>query len=219
MPLIYGGTVVQNIIYNGTTLTKVYYKQGTNDPVLVFATPTIYNGGSGTALFGQKSFVYYLQRASTYMNNSNFSTFDSNTMYGTVTRSTSGSSYHYGVCVIVGSETFDISQYSTLTFTYDVTASTSNASLGVSITCGLSTQCERAGSDQSSWTYYQLGGTQYSTSITGRLQGTNQTQTLNLTNAKANGSQYYPYISFAPQNLNYSLNETWGVQIKSIILS
>lgn len=218
MPLKYGQTVVQNVYYNGVNLSKVYYKNGSANPVLVFATPTIYNGGDGTSLFGTKSFVYYMQRATNYVNNSTYSTFTPSTMQGTVTRVTSGSSYHYGVCYIVGNDTFDISQYSTLTFKYNVSAA-SNATLGVNMTCGLSTQCERAGTNQSSPSYYTLGGTQYYTQVTGVMQGTNRTQTLNLATAKANGSLYYPYISFSPQHLNYSRDETWTVQIKSIILS
>lgn len=219
MPLKYGQTVIQNVVYNGVTLRKVYFKNGSASPVLVFATPTIYNGGNGTSLFGSKSFVYYMQRAHNYNNSSVYSSFTPSTMQGSVSRATSGSSYHYGVCYIVGNDTFDISQYSTLTFTYNVTASSSNARLGVHINCGLSSQCERGSTDPSSQSYYDLSGRQYSTQISGVMQGTNKTQTLNLTNAKANGSEYYPYISLSPQNLNYSLNETWTVQVQSIILS
>ena len=82
--------------------------------------------------------MYYLQRTEVYVNNSTYSTFDASKMEGTVSRATSGASYHYGVCNIVGNSTFDISNYSAITFKYDISAP-ADSMLGVNMTVGLST--------------------------------------------------------------------------------
>ena len=46
MPIKFGNTTIDKIIYNNTDLDKVYFKNGNNAAVLVFFTPYAYNGQS-----------------------------------------------------------------------------------------------------------------------------------------------------------------------------
>ena len=46
MPIKFGNTTINKIIYNDTDLDKVYFKNGDNAAVLVFFTPYAYNGSS-----------------------------------------------------------------------------------------------------------------------------------------------------------------------------
>ena len=111
MPLKFGNTVVQKVIYNGVNLDKVYFGS-----TLVFATPIVYSGGDGTALFGSKSFTYddyYSQPYYRYHNDS-YSSFNASTMT-TSMGYRGGNGTVNGGGYIVTNKTFDISVFNTMT--------------------------------------------------------------------------------------------------------
>lgn len=219
MAFKFGTTTLQQVIFNDTDLDKVYFKNGDNAAVLVFAKPGIYSGGNGQAVFGGKSFAYGENKNGTYFNNTNFSNVNATNMTGQALYSSSGPRVGHGI--FVANKTFDISLYSKLTFSVTVSrVAGSTTSHGITAVLGLQTSCERAGTDSSTSSYYQLAGTHYTTTITGATGNpTTLTKELALATAKANGSAYYPFVEFTVGNLSSANNETWQIKINSITLS
>ena len=126
MPLVYGGTTVQEIIYNGVNLDKVYY--GTT---LVFTKAKIFGGGNGQSIFNITP--GYKKGSASYSNDSAHANYDASNMTFNVRFKSSGSSYIYGWVESRTKTTYDITQYSNATFR--VTSWSDYSGYGTQHTC------------------------------------------------------------------------------------
>ena len=205
MALILNGNANPKVVmYNGNSLRSVVY-----NGVVVWFTPNIYTGGSGSELFGTKSFCRDISGSGTYYASSRAS-FDASRMYAWLKFDNSLSTYRYGSVFIVSNMAFDISQYSTMTVTYTIHPNaTYPTKYYPGIQIGMSTSCENSN--------YSLSGTHYISSWKYTASGTTSI-TLDLTNAKAHGSLYYPYIyGYIGHDASYTADI--GFTVNSIVLS
>lgn len=140
MAFKYETTTLQQVIFNDTDLDKVYFKNGNNAAVLVFAKPVVYNGGNGTSIFGSKSFAFRMSGGGTYYNDQVYSNVNATNMTGATAYHSSVNTYQYGIGYFVSNKTFDISLYSNMTINYTVAKTAgSTTNHGVSFVFGLST--------------------------------------------------------------------------------
>lgn len=208
MPLKYGQTVIQKAIYNNVELSKIYYKQGTNNPVLVFATPTVFGGGNGSSIFGVN--CYALKGSNReYEATQSYSNVSLSTMQCNVEWHGQTNVQHYGYIRCVTLQNFDISLYQTATLTLDTWAN--NANWGISAMFGTQSTNNTA-----------YGTTQIasvSNSFWGTTTARERTLTLNLASTKNTTNSPYFYVGIGTYRDSGTGNQWCHAIIKSIVLS
>ncbi len=185
MAIVYNGTTLQKIIYDGVDLDRVYYN-GT----LVFAKPIVYNGGDGTSLFGSKTYTFAIKGTDgERVSPGGLAYANMNPLNGQATYDMALNTYKYGGGIFMTNKTFNISLFNTLTYRYTVNSHSYPNNYYIYTHVGLSTSPDHNASN------YRLLGTQYNSNVGYTYSGQN-TLTLNLTNAKAAGSEYYVFVYF-----------------------
>lgn len=168
-----------------------------------YFSPTIYDGGDATALFGTKSFARTEHASGNYLLPGGYATFDTSAMTATV-HYAAVNTYTRGAVLFVSNKAFDISNFNTLTVGFVVTMTPQSSSVtshSAYVKVGLSTSCERRlqaseypdnASDRTA--YMSLAGSHYENWNFGSLQNKLYSISLDLTEAKSNSSSYYPYV-------------------------
>lgn len=108
MPLKYGSTTIEKVVYNGVDLNKVYFGS-----TLVFTKSKIFTGGNGSQIF---DIVHgYTTNSSTYPDTNQYNQYDVSTMTATMRYEIHNLTYR-GYADVRTKSTYDISLWSNATF-------------------------------------------------------------------------------------------------------